>query len=71
MTQAPSVTARIRLRSALFLGAAVVQATCLILFVIEILGEMSSPDRMTLVETISVIGLLLSVVFILGKTARC
>ena len=67
MIPAQTDTARTRLRSALFLGAAVVQAICLVLFVIDVLGEMSSLDGMTLIETVSVIGLMLSIVFILRE----
>ena len=67
MIPAPKDNTRILLRSALFLGAAVVQAICLIHFVLDVLGETSSPDRMTLVETVSVIGLMLSIAFILRE----
>ena len=59
--------ARIRLRSALFLGAAAVQAICLVMFVIEVWAELSHPDRMTGIEVFGVIGLVLSIVFILRE----
>ncbi|MCB5199108.1 LuxR C-terminal-related transcriptional regulator [Loktanella sp. TSTF-M6] len=50
-----------RSRRVLFLGAAVLQLVCLGLFTIDILSEMSSPDFHTLVETLSVLGLCLSI----------
>ena len=58
---------RIRLRSALFLGAAIVQGVCLVLFVIDVLAELAAPDRMTAAEAIGVIGLTLSIIFILRE----
>ena len=67
MTQSRTDTARTCLRSALFLGAAVVQAICVVLFVIDLLGEMSSVGAMTLVEAVSLMGLMLSILFILRK----
>jgi len=58
---------RVRLRSALFLGAAAVQAVCLVMFVIDVSSELSNPDRMTAAEGIGVVGLALSIVFILRE----
>ena len=58
---------RIRLRSALFLGTAIVQGVCLVLFVIDVLAELAAPDRMTAAEAIGVIGLTLSIIFILRE----
>lgn len=61
---------RSRLRRATFLAVAAVQGVCLILFIIDLWLELGTFDRMTLVEAISVVGLIISVVVVLQEYRR-
>ncbi|MCF7698768.1 helix-turn-helix transcriptional regulator [Loktanella sp. M215] len=70
MIPTPTESPRIRLRRVLFLGAATVQGLCLILFVLDVAKEMDGGDRMTAVEGVGVLGLLVSVVITLGEYRR-
>lgn len=61
---------QIRLRRALFLVAAAVQCVCLILFAIDVADELQSFDRMTVIEVISLLGLLVSIAITFGEYRR-
>ncbi len=66
----PSYTKNPKLRRFLFLAAATIQGLCLTLFIWDVAAELKKPDFMTLVEAISVLGLLISVVITLREYRR-
>ncbi len=61
MTPQPTDSPRIRLRRIQFLVAASVQGLCMVLFIVDVVNELSAFDLMTIIEAFSVLGLLLSI----------